>query len=196
VFRAAAIDDCLLCGLPKGNDHVSVFFCEHDNASSLVALTIIRSLIRQCLSATTLSTNIEDRIKNLLKNSSLDAEDLDPLLHDVVATPGTTIFVIDGFDECARPDRLIVLKLLHRLMSSSGQIKIFLSSREDVIRDIAREFNNCQQVSMDCEEARTDISTYVKAVVTQKLKDGELAVGNSQLIQKIENALIEGANGM
>jgi hypothetical protein len=62
---------------------------------------------------------IEDRLKDLLRGTSPDAEDLEPLLHNIAATSGTMIFVTDGFGECTRADRIIVLKMLHRLMSSS-----------------------------------------------------------------------------
>jgi hypothetical protein len=107
------------------------------------------------------------------------------------------IFVIDGFDECAKADRIIVLKMLHRLMSFSRSIiKIFFSSREDVVGDISRVFNTCQQISMDCEEARADILAYVNSIIAEKVENSELVVGNIQLLQDIQNVLIRGANGM
>ena len=143
-----------------------------------------------------MSKTIEDRLKGLFKGTSPDAEDLEPLLHDIAATSGTMIFVIDGFDECASADRIIVLKMLHRLMSSRSIIKIFFSSREDVVEDIDRVFNTCRQVSMDCEEARADISTYVNNIIAEKVENRELVVGNIQLIQDIQSVLIRGANGM
>ena len=140
---------------------------------------------------------IEDRLKELFRGTSLDAEDLEPLLHNIAAISGTMIFVIDGFDECAKADRSIVLGMLYGLMSSSRSIiKIFLSSREDVIGDIGRVFNTCRQVSMDCGEARADIPTYVNDIIAEKVENGELVVGNIQLIQDIQNVLDRGANGM
>jgi len=144
-----------------------------------------------------LPKTVEDRLKELFKGTSLDAEDLEPLLLDISTTSGTMIFVIDGFDECARAERIIVLKMLHRLMSSSQtMIKIFLSSREDVIGDIGRVFNTCWQVSMDCEEARADVLTYVNDIIAEKVEEGELVVGDIQLIQNIRNVLVRGAKGM
>jgi hypothetical protein len=88
-------------------------------------------LIRQCLSADALPKTIEGKLKGLFKGSSLDAEDLEPLLYDIAATSGAIFFAIDGFDECTKLDRIIVLRLLHRLMSSSqSTIKIFLAVRK------------------------------------------------------------------
>lgn len=196
VVTAAAIDD-LLCRSRKSNDHIGFFFCEYDNASSLIARTIIGTLIRQCLTVDSLSKTIEERLKDLCKGTSPDAEDLEPLLHDIAATSGTTIFAIDGFDECTKANRIIILRMLHRLMSSSrSKIKIFFSSREDVIMDIGRVFNTCQQVAMDCEEARADIPTYVNGIIAEKMKNGELEVTDIQLLQHIRNVLVRGANGM
>ena len=114
-----------------------------------------------------------------------------------MATSRITIFVIDGFDECSKGDRIVILKILYRLVSSSQSIiKIFLSSREDIIGDIGRVFSSCQQVAMDCEEARADISTYVSDMIEGKLEDGELVIGNIQLEQDIRDVLVRGANGM
>jgi hypothetical protein len=154
-------------------------------------------LIRQCLSADTLSKTIEGRLKVLFESSSPDVEDLEPLLYDIAATSRTIIFIIDGFDECAKADRIIVLKMLHDLMSSSRSIiKIFFSSREGAIGDIGKVFNMCQQVTMDCEEACADIPTYVNNIITEKTEKGDLVVGNIRLLQDIQDALVRGANGM
>jgi len=144
-----------------------------------------------------LPKTIEDRLNDLFRGTSPDAEDLEPLLHGIAATSGIVIFVIDGLGECARADRIIVLKMLHRLMSTSRSIiKIFFSSREDMIGDICRVFNTCRQVSMDCEEACADIPTYVNDIIAEKVENGELVIGNIQLRQDIQDVLIQGANGM
>lgn len=127
----------------------------------------------------------------------LDVRDLEPLLQDIVTESGTTIFVIDGFDECHKVDRLLVLQVLQRLMSiSQSNIKILLSSRHDVIGDIDRVFTTCYQVMMNCEEARADIQTYVNDMIDDNIQDGNLEIGNPQLKQDIWNALTNGANGM
>jgi hypothetical protein len=195
-ISAAAIND-ILCQSRRDNDHIAFFFCEYDNASSLIARTILGTLIRQCLTAEILPKAIEDKLIYLFRGTPPDAEDLEPLLNGIAAISRAVIFVIDGFDECARIDRVIILKMLDRLMSSSrSTIKIFLSSREDIIGDISRVFNTCRQVSMDYGEAREDISTYVNDIIDQKVKDGDLVVGNTRLIQDIKNVLVQGANGM
>ena len=49
---------------------------------------------------------------------------------------------------------------------------------------------------MDCEAARRDISIYVNDVLAEKLENGDLVVGSADLVQELQRALIEGANGM
>ncbi|KAH8808798.1 hypothetical protein F5884DRAFT_858319 [Xylogone sp. PMI_703] len=196
VVTAAAIND-LICKPRENKDNLAYFICEHDNASSLTARTILGSLIRQCLSVDTLSKAVEDKLKILFRGTSPDAEDLEPLLKSAVATSRISIFVIDGIDECVRVDGILILKMLHRLTSSSQSIvKLFFSSRDDMVRDITRIFRSYQPIAMDCAEARTDIPMYVNGAIAEKIENGDLSVGSGQLVQDIRDALMKGANGM
>jgi hypothetical protein len=192
----AATLDHLLC-MPRGdNDHIAFFFCQFDDADSLLTRTIIGTLIRQCLSADTLPQNVEAKMLDLFKSGSPDVEELEELFLDVVGTSKTVKILIDGLDECSRPARMVVLKLLSRLVSSQSITKVFLSSRDSMIGDIAIVFETCVQSSMDCKEARADISLYVDGVIEDKIEAGELEVGSVQLVQDIRNVLIQESNGM
>jgi hypothetical protein len=144
-----------------------------------------------------MSNVIEHRLKELFEGISPDGKDFESLLQDIAATSEKVIFVIDGFDECHKADRIVVLKNLQKLLSSSQfHIKLLLSSREDVIGDIDRVFSTCHQVTMNCEETRADILTYIEDMVEDKIQDGELDICDPQLKQDIQKALAKGANGM
>jgi hypothetical protein len=120
----AATLDHLLC-MPRGdNDHIAFFFCQFDDADSLLTRTIIGTLIRQCLSADTLPQNVEAKMLDLFKSGSPDVEELEELFLDVVGTSKTVKILIDGLDECSRPARMVVLKLLSRLVSSQSITKV------------------------------------------------------------------------
>jgi hypothetical protein len=174
----AATLDHLLC-VPRGdNDHIAFFFCQFDDAGSLSARTIIGALIRQCLSADTLPQTVEAKMLDLFKSGSPDAEELEELFLDIVGAAKTVKIVIDGLDECSRPSRMVVLKLLSRLEYSQSMTKVFLSSRDSMIGDIAIVFETCVKLSMGCEEARGDISLYVNGVIEDKIEAGELEVGS------------------
>jgi hypothetical protein len=154
-------------------------------------------LIRQCLFVETISTDIKNELEQLFDGSTPDIEDLEKLLHSVAAPTDKIIFAVDGLDECPQEDITIVLGILSRLVSSSpSTIKIFLSSRQGMLEDIDKLFKTYEQVKMQCEDARTDIRTYVEGIVREKIENQDLAVGDPQLVQEIQNALIEGANGM
>jgi len=133
---------------------------------------------------------------DLFRSGSPDAEDLEELFLDVIGASKTVKILIDGLDECSRPQRTVVLKLLSHFVSSQSMIKVFLSSRDSMIGDIAIVFETCVQLSMGCEEARGDISLYVNGVIEDKIEAGELEVGSVQLVQDIRNILIRESNGM
>jgi hypothetical protein len=192
----AATLDYLLC-MPRGDkEHIAFFFCQFNNAESLMARNITGALIRQCISADTLSQTVEAKLIKLFKSASPDAEDLEELFLDVVRASKAVKMVIDGLDECSRPARIVVLKLLHRLLSSQPIVKVFLSSRNSMIGDIATVFDTCLQLTMDCEEALADIPLYVNSIIEEKMEAGELEVGSDQLVQDIRNTLIQESNGM
>jgi hypothetical protein len=178
------------------NHHIAFFFCQFDDTDSLLARTIIGALIRQCLSADTLPQTVEAKLLDLFNSGSPDAEELGELFLDVIGASKTVKIVIYGLDECSRPARMVVLKLLSHLVSSQSMTKVFLSSRDSMIGDIAIGFETCVQLSMGCEEARGDISLYVNGVIEDKIEAGELEVGSVQLVQDIRSALIQESNGM
>lgn len=193
---AAAVSD-ILSRARSEREHIAFFFCEYDNAESLKSRTILGSLIQQCLSVDTLSTSIESLLKKSFRNTYPDVDDLESILTAIVKASQRTTLVIDGFDECAQADRALVLSILQRLVSCNpNSVKVFISSREDMIRDIGSNFENCRELNMNCEEAGEDIPTYIKGAVEEKLENGELIVGDPELIEDIQRALIEGANGM
>lgn len=120
-----------------------------------------------------------------------------PVLQDIAADADKTTFVIDGIDECSRSERTFVLKTLRQLISCSGsRLKIFFSSREGVVEDIDKIFESYQQLTTNCEEANTDIKTYIKETIDQKIECCDLVLGDDQLRHEICDALIKGANGM
>jgi hypothetical protein len=119
------------------------------------------------------------------------------VLYSVASGSSTITLIIDGLDECSQADRTIVLGVLSRVMSSSrSPIKLFLSSREGLIEDIVQVFKTYQQVTMHCEEAHTDVTTYVEGIIKEKMESRVLAIGSTQLVQEVKYALIQGANGM
>jgi hypothetical protein len=129
--------------------------------------------------------------------SSPDAEELEPVLKDVADASQTHFIMIDGFDECHKADRDVVLAVLHRVMlSSRAVIKVFFASREDIGRDIQKTFKTCYRGTMNCQEAHADLTSYIEEIIMEKVDQGDLVVSNSELICDIQDALVRGACGM
>jgi len=196
VTTAAAIDD-ILSRPRSNNDHIALFFCEYDRDDSLTASNILACLIRQCLCPDKISTEILDQLQSLVDGRSPDTDELLVFLNAIAASSSSVTLVVDGFDECAEAEKLLILKELHRLMSSAQSIiKIFLSSRESEIEGISKIFKTFRQLSMRCEEAGRDIATYIRETIEEKTEQRDLVVGDSELVGEIRNALLEGADGM
>jgi hypothetical protein len=196
VVTGAVIDDVLR--RPRMADEcIGFFFCEYDRVESLNAKTIIECLLRQCLSAESLPKSIEHQLEELFREGSYEAEDLEPLVHSVISASNAVTFIVDGFDECPQEQRAIVLSLLACAISSSGsRIKLFISSRGGLGKEINRAFETYHQVVMKCGESQEDIRAYIEAVIREKIETEDLVIGDSRLVQEIQEALFEGANGM
>jgi hypothetical protein len=187
----------LLCHNTTNPTFVRFFFCQYDNPESLKARTILGSLIRQCLDINNLSNKIEGRLKELLKDSPLDFEELNDLIEDVFAVSQEQFIVIDALDECEKADRKLLLSALRRLINASKvKLKIFLTSGPHMGIEFERTLRPNFHISMTSPEANSDIRSYIENEITQKNENGDLMVGQSQLITEIQDALVRGAQGM
>ena len=107
------------------------------------------------------------------------------------------IIVIDGFDECPKPERDTILEGLKGLMFSTGlSTKAFLSSRQEIGRELDKKFIPCCQRTMSCPEVHADIADYIRLSIADKLARGELSVGDPNLVSEIIDVLTKGAHGM
>ena len=196
VLTAAVIDELFYCEMPKGIP-ISFFFVQHDVAESLRAATILRSLIRQCLTIDNLPKDVEDELQHFFKDSSPDTNDLLLTMKRLSDRSLIRIIVIDGFDECPKFERDVVLKAMKHLMSSTGSlIKLFVSSRQQIGRDLDRHFAPYYQRTMSCSEVYTDIANYIRFSVADKIARKELSLGDPSLASEIIDVLIKGAHGM
>ena len=173
------------------------FLIQNGIAKSLRAATILRCLIRQCLTVNTIPKDVEDRLQHCFENSSPDTDDLLSLMKSLCRKSLINSVVLDGFDECPSPERDVVLAIFRSLMRSTGSvIKFFVSSRQEVDREMDRNFVPYYQISMSCTEVTTDIANYIRFSIEEKLARQELCVDDLNLIAEIGNALIERAQGM
>ena len=197
VLTTAVIDD-LLNQPSQKHICVAFFLCQHDNAASLEARTILGCLLRQFLTIENMSEAAENQLLQLSKGNSSDPEALDPLFSELLgARKDKAIILIDALDEVPRSERDVLLSTLGQARSFTRScIKILVSSRQDIRRELETSFPGQYRRTMSCPEVDTDITTYIDLSIEDKLLKGDLVVGDPNVVHVIKDALIERSNGM
>ena len=176
---------------------MSFFFIQNDNAESFQAAIILRCLIRQALTVSTLPKDIEDQLQHYLENRFLDMDDLLSLMKSLSDKSLIHFLVLDGLDECPKLERDIILAVMKVLMSSTGSnIKVFISSRQEIGRELDSSFGSYYHRTMSCSEVHADIANYIKLAIEEKVMKDELHVGDPELLSKIAEILRNEAHGM
>ncbi|KAJ3495242.1 hypothetical protein NLG97_g3533 [Lecanicillium saksenae] len=178
------------------NDRVSFFFVTHDNAESLRAETVIRSVIRQSLNSETLSKDIEKQLTDLNEIIYIDLKSWVSLLQYVIQNSGVYFVFLDGLDECSAVERLAILDALELLTNSASNLRIFITSRDNLRLDLRGRSITMQHVSMACDSLTRDIRSYINTSVQERLQQNELVLGDPHLSDEIINTLTKHADGM
>ncbi|GAW23347.1 hypothetical protein ANO14919_129030 [Xylariales sp. No.14919] len=192
IATASVIDHILST---QGSDCViSFFFVDSGNQRSLSADTIIRSLLRQRLNPTDIPQDVMESLERLDPSSGVN--DLVKLLRIMMPPARVSYIVIDGLDECEKPDRDKLLTALSSLVLRGENIRLFLSSRESLRGEIEKRYPAFDSLSMSCPSAYGDISSFIEDTVREKIQNDELAIGDPSLEEDIKLALFHGAQGM
>jgi hypothetical protein len=138
--RANVIDNLFL----NRNDNdvcIGFFFCRFDEAISLKAETILRSIIGQSLDVANLPRDIEASLKNISQNALSGIGELRSLLQKKVSLFQAYYIVIDALDECEKSERDLLLDVLQSVIASSvSKVKLFLASRDSIGGEIKKRF--------------------------------------------------------
>ncbi|ORY61553.1 uncharacterized protein BCR38DRAFT_373468, partial [Pseudomassariella vexata] len=193
-IATASMIDYILLDKGRSDSLVSFFFVQSDYQESLSAGTIMRSILRQRLDPTHLSTDVESRLQNLSSSSTLD--EIIELLREITLAPKPFYVIIDGFDECDKPDRHELLRALSSLASQGLNTKLFISSRDSLSEEIRKSFPSLEHLSISGLAAHEGITAYINGIVEEKTQNIDLRVGDPGLVEEIKQALIQGADGM
>ncbi|KAL6701543.1 hypothetical protein J3F84DRAFT_11129 [Trichoderma pleuroticola] len=192
----ASVIEKLLTEKRSPDAFISFFFIRFDDRQSLTTEVILKSIIRQILDVSNIYERVETLLDNMQLNLASGLEEITRLLQSIAEGFKTLYIIIDGLDECTKPERHDLLDTLHSVMKVRSNIKLFLAGRDSVSREVQRKFRTLKQIPMDYSSAQSDIATYVEGIVQEKLKTEELIVGDPDLIEDIKAALSDGANGM
>ncbi|KAH0489354.1 hypothetical protein TgHK011_009786 [Trichoderma gracile] len=192
----ASLIDKLLTEKQGPDEFVSFFFIQFDDQQSMIAETILKSIVQQALHASNPPREIETLLERMKLSLSSGLEDILELLRKIAASFRTFYIAIDGLDECSKQERGDLLRILS-LVATGPNIKLFLAGRDSVSAEIQKTFTAADNhLSMGCVSVQADIATYVEGIVQDKLQSEELIVEDLSLIGDIKVALTEGADGM
>ncbi|KAI0006553.1 hypothetical protein F4779DRAFT_557782 [Xylariaceae sp. FL0662B] len=195
ITTASVVDEVLR---EAGSSYlVSFFFIQPDDQVSLQADTILRSILRQRLPQDPNALSDEEQKKLQKLDDLSDLDRIVEYLRDVPPVPKTSYVIIDGLDECDKPERDKLLRALSSLIAvPTTNMKLFLAGRDSLSGEIQKTLRSMEHISMDSAGARTDIATYVNGVIEEETESGALRVGDPSLIEEIKGALIQRADGM
>ncbi|KAM7190710.1 hypothetical protein V8F20_009615 [Naviculisporaceae sp. PSN 640] len=172
---------------------VAYFFCRHDDIESLKARTVIGSLARQLLRSLpllTTHTTIDETVPYLNCDHILTA------LRKTLPSSFRAYFVLDGLDECDEKERLAILENVRALQ----QMFVFLaclSFRVDASSTqwwLPSMVINPEMVSIPDENP--DIACFISSELESNIRSGKLKVGDPAIVLEIEDALLQGSQGM
>lgn len=138
-----------------------------------------------------------ERTEDGLAAGPLSLQECVALLVHLTGKRLSSHIVIDALDECDRREREYLLDALSQIAGdSTGTVKIFISSRDDM--DIVRYLAGCPNVQISAKSNQDDIATFVHVEVDKQIKKRRLLSGqvSDTLRHKIKQVLCDQAQGM
>jgi hypothetical protein len=178
------------------DDRVVFFFLQYDNSDSLTAETIIRSIIRQSVDVTTLPEQIEHQLRELDRKHFVPLQDWAFLLRQRIENSRIFFIFIDGLDECDAAERRALLDVLSSLATDTLGLRIFITSRDSVFMDLKGRFSHIEHASMTPVNLASDIRIYVEASLQERMRNEDLVIGDTRLLNHIRDTLTRHADGM
>jgi hypothetical protein len=169
---------------------LAYFFCRHDVPESLLARTVVGSLVRQIISPFP---------QRLVETEVFDTYRFNQLLNLVrsVVPPNYTMYVVlDGLDLCSSSERREITEKLEA-MRVHFNIHTCVSLRlepEAELQSLATEFSEAEAVRLP--DNTSDIGAFVTAQLEVALSEQSLVLGDPSIILDIQNALVQGSEHM
>lgn len=195
VLLANIVDD-LIIDEQAQKVPVALFFCRHDLPESLKPEVILGSLVGQLLRPTSDLADYVERHGFTTGNDRFKT--LRDLLNCSFSTASKAYFVIDGLDECDRGDRKAVIQQLRQLQDSY-KILLCATVRQEPKSPFVddTEWTDLAETTVAAiPDNREDIEAFIEADLEARIKTGKLVTGDPVLVLEIQDALVEGSQGM
>src|SRR5271156_4505788 len=193
VLLANVVDDINL-HIQSENIAVAYFFCRHDIPESLTAQTVIGSLARQLLRPIPDLTIVAEFLDET--TSALDFERIFSLLQRALPSNCKAYFILDGLDECDHVERQALIQHLRKLQETFTLLLCisFRLEADNSLRLSSEQFITPNIISIPNDNP--DIELFIAMELESCIQSRKLAIGNPTLIREIQDALLEGAQGM
>jgi hypothetical protein len=191
VLMSNMVDDL---NLAPGQRHTSVayFFMRHDLPDSLIARTVIGSLVRQLLMS---KDDLIDPIT--ARSGSLDVQEMFSLLVSNHNKQNKLYVLLDGLDLCTKEEIRDIVEFVRQLQEKLWVLAC-VSLRQEPDREPDAVYQGLFALQVNSmPDNRSDIATFVDAELSRCLKARELKLGDdARLILMVRDALLDGSNGM
>lgn len=178
-------------------DATAFFFCRFDETESLKAKTIIGSVARQLVSDLPAIAFRAFNTDNTSGTSIISA------LEATLSHTRQYFIVLDGLDECEESQVREVAEIFHGLLLSPRlSIKLFWSSRPNVLSWLPARFLTQQHIGLETVENQSKIAHDIRELIYVTLAEWlegetpELQINDPALIITIQDRLEKEAQGM
>ncbi|KAK6358579.1 hypothetical protein TWF730_007905 [Orbilia blumenaviensis] len=202
VLTAGVIDSLLELSRSSRvkRQYVAYFFCTYTTASSLLANTILLSLLHQLFYYSqdlpkSLVEDLEARFEDKVSASRVALTDIQRFLTQIIEkNQSTNYIVVDGLDECNDKERGTILRTLRKILEDVPQgVKILISSRGS--QDIVLALQTFQQLDLRYSN-QEDIEAFISKALHDKELEGQLPKLTPELRVKVTSFLVENARGL
>ncbi|CAN9474263.1 unnamed protein product [Alternaria alternata] len=189
VTLANIVDDLNLRIDPEVSG-LAYFFCRHDVPESLLARTVVGSLVRQIIS------HFPRRLVDMEVFDTDYFLQLSNLVRRVVPPDYAVYVVLDGLDLCSLSEQK---KITHHLdiIRKCCNIHICISLRMEPapeLQSFITEISGAEVVRLP--DNTSDIEAFVSAQLEIALSENSLIMGDPSIILEIQNALVQGSEHM
>jgi len=168
---------------------VVFFFVRQDLPESLKARTVIGSVVRQLL-----ESQPDQAVSG--GQTSLDVQEMLALLRAAFSRKMKTFLVLDGLDLCAASEKEEIIEFTRELQASKD-LTVCISIRQEASLDpnaMYRGFMARHIILV--RDNNAEIASFIDDELSLCIANSSLVLGRAQLILKIREALLHGADGM
>jgi len=181
------------------DERLAFFYCSSDKDYS-TPIKVLQSLAAQLSRSAnweSISPAIKayyEKKKNQHPNGSctLNVNQCEDYLVELITLNKCTTIVVDALDECS-PSPITLLQCLEKVSKRSQHVKLFLSSRDDVL--VTEYISEIVEIRVSSSVNFQDITLFIKGVLANPDRRNSKVI-TSELADRLQKVLIDRSEGM